>query len=265
MVIVFLIIPLIILAIVIRWYGYIAPAVKGLPILMYHKVDLNRKDNLTVSIEQFETHLRFLKENKYEPISMNQLIDFLENKRSLPGKPVLITFDDGYLNNLEVAYPLLQKYQFKAVIFIPTAFIGTEILQDGYPTLHMTIEQLKSMDPSLIEFGLHSHFHKNYKEITLRDIENDLDICLNIFNENQIPFVPALAYPFGARPKDELVLKQMKELFKRKGIKVAFRIGNKINSFSPADLYELKRIDITGHDSFRAFKAKLKKGRIKLF
>ena len=193
------------------------------------------------------------------------MINFLEKKSLLPDRPVLITFDDGYLNNLEVAYPLLQKYQFKAVIFIPTAFIGTEILQDGYPTLHMNIEQLKKMDPSLIEFGLHSHFHKNYEEITLQDIEKDLDICLNILNSHQIPFVPALAYPYGARPKLDIVLKQMKELLKRKGIKVAFRIGNKVNSFSPADFYELKRIDIIGNDSFRAFKTKLKKGRIKLF
>ena len=265
MLIVFIIAPLLILVIVIRWYGYIAPPVIGLPVLMYHKVNLNRRDNLTVSIEQFERQLKFLKENKYEAISMNQLIDFLENKSLLPDKPVLITFDDGYLDNLELAYPLLQKYQFKAVIFIPTSFIGTEILQDGHPTLHMTIGQLKTLEPSLIEFGLHSHLHNSYSEIGIQEIEKDLDICLNTFNKNQIPFVPALAYPFGARPKDEIVLKQMKELFKRKGIKVAFRIGNKINSFSPADFYELKRIDITGHDSFSSFKAKLKKGRIKLF
>jgi peptidoglycan/xylan/chitin deacetylase (PgdA/CDA1 family) len=265
MVIVFLTTPLIILGIVIRWYGYIAPPVKGLPVLMYHKVDMSRKDNLTISIEQFESHLKFLKENKYEPISMNQLIHFLEKKSLLPDKPVLITFDDGYLNNLELAYPLLQKYHFKAVIFIATSFIGTEILQDGYPTLYMSIEQLKTLEPSLIEFGLHSHLHNSYSAMNVQEIEKDLDICLDIFNTHQIPFVPALAYPYGARPKEEIILKQMKELFKRKGIKVAFRIGNKINSFSPDDLYELKRIDITGNDSFRAFKAKLKKGRIKLF
>ena len=88
MVIVFIIAPFIILGIVIRWYGYLAPPVKGLPVLMYHKVDMNRKDNLTVSIEQFESHLKFLKENKYEPISMNQLIHFLEKKSLLPDKPI---------------------------------------------------------------------------------------------------------------------------------------------------------------------------------
>ncbi|MEO6133868.1 MAG: polysaccharide deacetylase family protein [Ginsengibacter sp.] len=164
-----------------------------------------------------------------------------------------------------MAYPLLQKYQFKAVIFIPTAFIGKEILYDDNPTFYMSVEQLKAMDTSLIQFGLHSHLHNNFGEIAIDEIEKDLDTCLDIFNNHKIPFLPLLAYPFGARPKDEAVLRQMKELFKRKGIKVAFRIGNKVNPFSPTDFYELKRIGISGNDSFMSFRAKLKKGRIKLF
>ena len=265
MLFVFLITLLLILGIVIRWYGFIAPPVIGFPVLMYHKVDWKMRNDLTVSIKQLEMHLKFLKENKYESISMNQLIDFLEGKRFLPSKPVLITFDDGYLNNLELAYPLLQKYQFKAVFFIPTAYIGKEIFYDGNPTSYMSVEQLKTMDSSLIQFGLHSHLHNNYAEINIHEIEKDLDTSLNVFNKHQIPFMPAIAYPFGARPKDKIILKQMKELFKRKGIKIAFRIGNMINSFSPADFYELKRIDINGSDSLSSFKAKLKNGRIKLF
>lgn len=251
--------------IVVRWYGFIVPPVIGFPVLMYHKVDLTMRDYLTVPVREFEMHLKFLKENKYEPISMTQLIDFLEGRCSLPDKPVLITFDDGYLNNLELAYPLLQKYQCKAVIFIPTAFIGKEILYDDNPTFYMSVEQLKTMDTSLIQFGLRSHLHNNFAEITIDEIEKDLDTCLDIFNNQQIPFVPSLAYPFGARPKDKIELNQMKELLKRKGIKVAFRIGNKVNPFSPSDFFELKRIGISGNDSFMSFRAKLKKGSIKLF
>ncbi len=245
-------------------YSFLIPETKGIPVLMYHKIDPSVQDMLTVSVEQFESHLKYLRQNNYQPITTKELINFLENKTALPQNSVLITFDDGYVNNLELAYPLLQKYKMKATIFLPTAYLGgISSWYEGGADL-MNYEQLKSMDSGIIEFGLHSHKHPNFKHLDLEQMREELLTNQQILVQNGIVFSHTFAYPYGGRPKKKVASKAMKMMFAEIGIKTAFRIGNKVNSFKPKDIFELKRIDIQGNDSFWTFKTKLKKGRVKL-
>jgi peptidoglycan/xylan/chitin deacetylase (PgdA/CDA1 family) len=237
---------------------------KGIPVLMYHKFDELKTDMLTVTKTQFEEHLKYLQVNDYQTITAQNLIDFYEKNTPIPAKPILLTFDDGYLNNLNLAYPILQKFHAKATIFLPTSYIGDTNKWDAGDEVLMSLSQLKSLDPALIEFGLHSHKHQNFKHLNLAEMEKDLLACQQFFKENNLPFVQALAYPYGGRPKDKFVLKSMKNLFQESGIRAAFRIGNKVNSLKIKDIYEINRIDIRGTDSFFQFKMKLK-GRLKLF
>jgi peptidoglycan/xylan/chitin deacetylase (PgdA/CDA1 family) len=240
------------------------PEKKGIPVLMYHKIDEYQKDMLTMTTEDFEKQLQYLQELQYQSITINELIGFLENKTTLPQNPVLITFDDGYVNNLTLAYPLLKKYQMKATIFLPTAYLGgMSSWYDGGAML-MTYEQLKLMDTGVIEFGLHSHKHPNFKHLSIEQMREEMLTNQQILAQNGITYTPAFAYPYGGRPKKKEASQAMKKMFAEIGIKAAFRIGNKVNSFKPKDVYELKRIDIQGNDSFWAFKTKLKKGRVKL-
>lgn len=91
-----------------------------LPILMYHSLtDKAAKINTyTVSKDAFEADLKYLKEHGYTAVFLNEVIDYVDGKGDLPEKPIVITFDDGFRNNLTIALPLLEKYDMKAVISI---------------------------------------------------------------------------------------------------------------------------------------------------
>jgi hypothetical protein len=97
-------------------------------------------------------------------------------------------------------------------------------------------------------------------------MEQDLNLCIETLGYHNIPFVRALAYPYGGFPKKDPQLKaKMKEIFRASRLQFALRIGNRINRWPIKDPYEVKRIDIKGTDSFYTFTTKLRKGRRKLF
>lgn len=91
-----------------------------LPIIMYHSLlkDPNRQNKYVISPELFERDLKYLKENGYVPVFIKDVIEYVNDDGNLPKKPIVITFDDGYFNNYYYAYPLLKKYNMKAVISI---------------------------------------------------------------------------------------------------------------------------------------------------
>ena len=239
------------------------PTPKGIRVLMYHKISRDKTDFLTVSTDQFESHIKHLQSLDYQFITTQELLDFYLKKQALPDKPLLLSLDDGYLNNLEYAYPILKKYKAKATIFIPSNFVGSTNKWDNGNDFIMSVEQLKNLDSSVFELGLHSHTHPNFKNITLDSIEKEVRENIAFFSDNNIPYTPVLAYPYGARPRGDSFFKML-EIFKKQGILAAFRIGNSVNPFNIKNLYELKRIDIRGTDSFNDFKKKVEKGRMKL-
>ncbi len=129
------------------------------PILMYHYIsdppagaDKYRVD-LSVSPERFESHLRYLQEQGYTTISLRDLVYYLTRGTPLPPKPIVLTFDDGYIDHYEHAFPLLKKYSFRGTFFIITDFIT-----EGYPG-YMTWAQIKELAESGMEIGSHSRNH----------------------------------------------------------------------------------------------------------
>src|SRR5215203_5566784 len=96
-------------------------------ILAYHKVGEPPGDWATwsyISEATFEGHLRYLEQNRWKVLNCAQFLDGLADQEALPERSVLITFDDGYRSNLEVAVPLLRRFGYCGVIFVPTGFIG---------------------------------------------------------------------------------------------------------------------------------------------
>ncbi|MDO8595489.1 MAG: polysaccharide deacetylase family protein [Sulfuricaulis sp.] len=96
---------------------------RAVPVLMYHPVSPN-PGQVTVSPETFEEHMVYLARKKYRALAADEFLEFLQGKRTLSGRNVLITFDDGYLDNYVYAYPILQRYGLKATIFAITGLIG---------------------------------------------------------------------------------------------------------------------------------------------
>jgi peptidoglycan/xylan/chitin deacetylase (PgdA/CDA1 family) len=248
-------------------YSMLVPPKKGLPVLMYHKILEQGPDGLTVTTDQFELQLMYLKEKGYQTIGFKTLKTLLNDGAPLPKKAIILTFDDAYVNFREQALPLLKKHHFTATVFVPVAFIGkTNIWDKGNDAIMIPgdLKQLALNDE--IEIGLHSFLHRSYSDLAITDMEEDLNNCKQTLEFYGIPFIKALAYPYGGYPKKDPELKgEMISLFQRFGLDFALRIGNRINTWPISQPFEIKRIDIKGTDNFFIFKTKLKKGRAKLF
>lgn len=102
--------------------------VVSVPVLMYHHISDTETGDATVSPDTFEGHMAALSENGYTAVTLDELRGYVNSGTSLPDKPVVITFDDGYESNYTYAYPILEKYGMKAAIFV----IGTSVGHDTY-------------------------------------------------------------------------------------------------------------------------------------
>ncbi len=129
------------------------------PILMYHYLsdppvgaDAIRLD-LSVTPDNFEAQLAYLKEEGYQTISLNDLAHAISRNSPLPPDPIIITFDDGHRDQYENAFPILQKYGFTATFFIFTQVIDTRNVD------YLSWDMVKEMHRAGMEFGSHTYSH----------------------------------------------------------------------------------------------------------
>lgn len=237
-----------------------------LPVLMYHKISGNgHKDELTVQSQALETQFNYMRQEGFTPILLSQLVDYVKRKKPLPENPVLITFDDGYRDNYLVMYPLLKKYGMKANIFLVPAY-----LQEREPVVvngdmgYLMPSDVLSMDSSMVEFGLHSFDHKNYKDASLQELDADIVNNKRALQQLGIRFQPCLAFPYGAYPKKNPFKKHY--FFKTLSlneITLAFRIGNRLNPLPLNRPLLIKRLDVKPDMSLAHFASLLQKAKLK--
>jgi peptidoglycan/xylan/chitin deacetylase (PgdA/CDA1 family) len=89
-----------------------------LPILMYHNISKDGEGAATIAEAAFEAQMRPYQRPVILPLFFDELMAYVKSGAELPDKPVLITFDDGFLSNYEIAYPILKQYGMKAT-FLP--------------------------------------------------------------------------------------------------------------------------------------------------
>ena len=234
-----------------------------LPVLMYHNVNQNCKisKGLTIGTQKLEEQFKYIAYN-YTTFHLSEL----EKNENIPAGSIVITFDDVTVNQLEYAVPLLEKYKLKATFFIPFNYVGkTDSWNTNGNEPIMNVEQLKSINPKVVEFGYHSFMHNRYAQMTDDEINLDFKQCREFIEDNGLEVYPAVAYPYGNYPKKDPRKAEFKKLLEANGIKMGLRIGNRVNRFPIREKYEIQRIDVKGEDSLFKFKLKLKFGRLKLF
>ncbi|MEG1776393.1 MAG: polysaccharide deacetylase family protein [Clostridia bacterium] len=133
-----------------------------LPILMYHSLLKHpiRANDYTVSPDVFAADLEYLLTHGYQTIWMQELIDYVYEGKALPKKPVIITFDDGHLNNLTYALPILQERHAKAVLSVVGAYVEqAECENDPNPQYaYVTWQDIRTLQASgCFEIQNHSH------------------------------------------------------------------------------------------------------------
>lgn len=136
----------------------------SVPIIMYHQVKNTQLGKDVISLYEFESDLKYLAENKYNTITMSDLIDYVYHDEPLPDNPIILSFDDGYLTTYKYVYPLLQKYNMKIVLSIVGKSVDdfTKVHDENIGYAHITWEQVKEMQNSgLVEIQNHTYnMHK---------------------------------------------------------------------------------------------------------
>ena len=245
------------------WRLFSAGKIPRLRVLMYHKVSGNGyHDYLTIPANRLEDQFDYLLKQGYSPILLSDLLNYIRFGASLPPKPVLITFDDGYRDNFTHMYPVLKKYGMKANIFLVPSFLQPENNAAGE---YLQVRDIQAMNERLVEYGLHSYDHKSYKKLSPAEINQDIVKSKAMLNTLHIPFQPCLAFPYGAFPKrNPIKLHQFYKTLSVNEIELAFRIGNRLNNLPLNNPLLIQRLDIRGDDPFEKFVTLLRKGKSKL-
>ena len=215
----------------------------GVPVLYYHSVDENAENEVTITPEMLEKQLDYINDNDYITITMSELYDYLINNQPIPKKSIVITFDDGYMNNYTEAFPLLKERNMKATIFC----VGNSL--DG--SYYLSKDAIKEMSDYGIDIESHTvnHVHLdtlNYDE-QLSEIKNSKEILENITGKD----VTAIAYPFGDYNDDSI------KAAKEAGYKLAFTTHLGLSDRND-DIYKLDRIYISSNYDMNTFKELLK-------
>lgn len=176
---------------------------------MYHylsdpprRADRYRRD-LSVSPALFEQHLAYLRDLGYQSITLDRLLRYLALGEPLPERPIIITFDDGYADNYQNAFPLLQKYGFGGTFFVVTELAeraSTGMAEpDGtvYADDYMTWAQMQEMLAGGMDIQCHARVHED-----LTDMDDDRLIwqvlgCSEMIEANLGQRPRFVAYPSG--------------------------------------------------------------------
>lgn len=212
---------------------------KDVPVLNYHKVDVLNHP-LSISPQEFEEQMEYLYKEQYNAISPDQLMAYLKYGKQLPDKPIMITFDDGYLDNYTNAYPIMKKYGFTATIFIVTNLV------DNDPRF-ITWDQVREMQKNGIVFGSHTVNHKSLTSLTKEQIMDELTQSRDEITRQLGKPPKYFAYPTGTYNSG------IEDMVRAVGYKAAFTIQyGQVGADS--DLYALERIPIfKGQKTFRSF------------
>jgi peptidoglycan/xylan/chitin deacetylase (PgdA/CDA1 family) len=228
---------------------------------MYHKIHINRKDYLTVDVPQLKEQLLFLQKN-YRFIRLSELIDHVENKTPLPENAVLMTFDDGYKSNYELAYPVFKELNIPFTVFLVADFIGKKQLFDGDLQEFMSADNLVEMQ-DLAEYGLHSTSHQDIMNLPENLWHSEIRKCIATLEALPIKVQKAWAYTYGNFPRNNNeLMEKLNAAFLDHGVHCALRIGNRINKIPLENPFYIERIDIQGHKSMFSFKQKLRFGKL---
>lgn len=232
---------------------------REVPILMYHHISDEVTSSAVISPERFEEHMAALKDSGYNTIRLTDLTAYVENGDELPDNPILITFDDGYSSNYELAFPVLKKYNMSAVINVIGVTAGAQTYKDTGVAInpHFTYEQAQEMiESGIIDIQSHSYDMHNNEELDrdyrqgvyrkkneseaeyIEVFRNDFMKSKNEIESNTDSTVIAYAYPNGFYTTlSEVLLSEM-------GVKITMTVEEGMNTVIkglPQSLRAMKR------------------------
>lgn len=216
---------------------------KSVPVLMYHSIDYEKGNELRVPKEAFREQMSYLKESGYTTLTLDELYDFFINNKPVPNKSIVITFDDGYKDNFENAYPVLKEFGFNATIFVITSTVDAN-------KNYLTSPQIKELEENGIDIESHTVNHEQLDKLTyaeqLTTLKNSREYIEKLLGKQK----KYTAYPFGKWNDD--TIKAVKEA----GYSMVFTTesgwGNKSQG-----IYELHRVYVSANCNLKEFERRI--------
>ena len=191
---------------------------RPVPVLMYHHVNPHNGDMVTVTPKTFERQMEYLNRAGYKTLTLDELLSYINGDLILQDKAVVVTFDDGWLDNYIYAFPILKKYNIHASIFIVTNIIEQASRNGGKPPAavptHRESKQLmqkgeghlvflnwdvtrEMVQSGLIDFYSHAKTHASCDFLSEQELSEELQASKRVIEERLKKPCPFLCWPFG--------------------------------------------------------------------
>lgn len=227
-----------------------------IPVLMYHRVSKTGANNTAryrLTPEALEGQLAYLRDAGYRSVNADELTQSLESRRPLPGKRVLLTFDDAYVDFADTAWPLLQRYGFGAMLFVVSGCAGKtnewdHALGEVVPLLGW--DALRKLQAAGVTIGAHTVTHPPLTGLSPRDVANEATRSRRMIQRELGTPPLAFAYPYGDRNE------AVEQIVGSCGFTLGFTCRSDLLHVHDAPL-SLPRIEVEGNDDLATFINKL--------
>jgi len=203
-------------------------------VLIYHKFNEPDSPSTSISTKVFEKQIKFLINNGYQIIPLEQLVEALKGNVPFPDRAVVITIDDGYKTTYTQAYPILKKYNLPFTVFLYMEGVGR------YPA-YMTVSQLKELSKyPKVTFGIHSYYHKPMGSILNESfIKQDTLMAKERFKKLLSRTAKYYAYPYGEYNR------KLVKIIKALGMQAAFT-QDPFNISPYTNIFLIPRVPMVG-------------------
>jgi peptidoglycan/xylan/chitin deacetylase (PgdA/CDA1 family)/SAM-dependent methyltransferase len=226
------------------------------PILMYHRIASRPAHGLErycVDPETFEQQIAYLRRSGYWGVTPENLLHALSRNIPLPGRPVMLTFDDGYADFAEHAWPTLLRHDFSATVFVVADAVGGRANWDaayGRPAELMDWSTLAELAAAGVRIENHGAAHRPYSRLSVRECYRDVlrGAALIAKATGRSPL--SFCYPYGAHDRvAECIVREA-------GVQLAFTTAAGVASLANHPL-RLPRVEVSGFDDLQSFARKL--------
>jgi len=222
--------------------------------LVYHIINRTICDKIAISEEAFHAQVHYLYEQDYSVLSLVEAVDILDGRKKAPPRAVLLTFDDGYVDNLHVALPTLQMYHMTATLFVISAYVGQINRWNPkacYDVRHLNWDELRQWSDAGCDIGGHTHTHHCMARLNARELSEAVVVNKMLLEERLQKQMRAFSYPYGTYtgPAQEIV---------KEHYKLAFAVDNG-SIGNHADRYALHRLTVSPKWEIGEFAKRLEK------
>lgn len=219
-------------------------AANGVPILVYHRVNDTDTNPTTLTVADFDAQLKFLVDNGYHVIAPDDLLDAWASGKTLPANPIVLTFDDGHEDIYKNVFPILQKYNMRATVFIVTDHIG---MKD-----YLTWDLVRALQAGgFMDFESHTMSYKNLTTLKGDKLWNEIYGSKQAIEWALKKPAKFIAYPEGKYTVDA------EDTSKEVGFRAGF-IEDYGLAVNDSDNYVLTRIPVLGSNSHTLLRFQLR-------